>query len=283
MSTLEAVDYKSPDAQELFVKSLRDTGFGVLRNHPITESAVNGIYDNWASFFNSSEKNNFLFNPQKYDGFFPRSAAETAKNHTVRDIKEYFHYYPWGRCPDALKEEIDSYYAATIDFAATLLGWIENQTPAEVSKSFREPLSNMIRGSDQTLLRVLYYPPIKAGDIEPGAIRAGAHEDINLITLLPSANEPGLQVKGHDGSWLDVPCDFGNLIINIGDMLQEASGGYFPSTTHRVVNPEGHDSTRARISLPLFLHPRPDVVLSDRYTAGSYLQERLEQLRSSDK
>jgi len=141
----------------------------------------------------------------------------------------------------------------------------------------------MIADSTQSLLRVLHYPPIEQGDAEPGAIRAGAHEDINLITLLPAANEPGLQVKARDGSWLDVPCDFGNLIINIGDMLQEASGGYFPSTTHRVVNPEGHDSKKARISLPLFLHPRPEVVLSDRYTAGSYLQERLEELRSSDK
>ena len=131
-------------------------------------------------------------------------------------------------------------------------------------------------------IRDRFYPPLD-NDVDPSAIRAGAHEDINLLTLLPAANEPGLQVKAKNGEWLDVPCDFGNLIINIGDMLQEASGGYFPSTTHRVINPEGHDATRARISLPLFLHPRPDVVLSDRYSANSYLQERLEELRSSDK
>lgn len=264
------------------MQSLRDTGFGVLRNHPIVQSTVQDIYRHWAEFFNSDEKDDFLFDPEKYDGFFPRAMAETAKGHTVRDIKEYYHYYPWGRCPESLKPEIDAYYKETMDFASTLLGWIENQTPADVASHFREPLSNMIIGSEQTLLRVLHYPPIGDG-VDPGAIRAGAHEDINLITLLPAANEPGLQVKARDGSWLDVPCDFGNLIINIGDMLQEASAGYFPSTTHRVINPDGHDSTRARISLPLFLHPRPDVVLSDRYTAGAYLQERLEELRSSDK
>lgn len=282
MVELVAVDYAAPDAEQQFVQSLRDTGFGVLRNHPIDESAVQNIYQHWKDFFNSDEKDDFLFDPERHDGFFPRAMAETAKGHSVRDIKEYFHYYPWGRCPDALRAEIDDYYKATIDFAATLLGWIENQTPPEVAVNYREPLSNMINGSDQSLLRVLHYPPIEDG-VTPGAIRAGAHEDINLITLLPSANEPGLQVKARDGSWLDVPCDFGNLIINIGDMLQEASGGYFPSTTHRVINPEGQDSRRARISLPLFLHPRPDVVLSDNYTAGSYLQERLEELRSSDK
>lgn len=282
MPVLETVDYTAADAEQRFVQSLRDTGFGVLRNHPIAESTVTSIYENWSDFFNGDEKENFLFDAEKYDGFFPRAMAETAKGHAVRDIKEYYHFYPWGRCPAALKSELDAYYESTINFAATLLAWVERQTPEDVAKGFREPLSQMINGSDQSLLRVLHYPPIE-DDVDPGAIRAGAHEDINLLTLLPAANEPGLQVKTRDGSWLDVPCDFGNLIINIGDMLQEASGGYFPSTTHRVINPEGHDSRRARISLPLFLHPRPDVVLSDRYTAGTYLQERLEELRSSDK
>ncbi len=129
----------------------------------------------------------------------------------------------------------------------------------------------------KTLLRVLHYPPLE-GDEELGAIRAGAHEDINLLTVLPAANEPGLQVKTKEGDWLDVPCDFGNLIINIGDMLQEASGGYYPSTTHRVINPEGADKTKSRISLPLFLHPKPEVVLSERHTANSYLMERLREL-----
>jgi isopenicillin N synthase-like dioxygenase len=135
----------------------------------------------------------------------------------------------------------------------------------------------MIKDSSQTLLRILHYPPL-AGNEEPDAIRAAAHEDINLITILPAANEPGLQVKLKDGNWLDVPSDFGYLIVNIGDMLQEASGHHFPSTTHRVVNPQGADTSKARISLPLFLHPRPDVVLSDKYTADSYLKERLREL-----
>jgi isopenicillin N synthase-like dioxygenase len=75
-----------------------------------------------------------------------------------------------------------------------------------------------------------------------------------------------------------VPYDAGFLVVNIGDMLQEASGGYFPSTTHRVVNPPSQDKNKPRISLPLFLHPRPEVVLSPRYTAQSYLQERLREL-----
>ncbi len=157
------------------------------------------------------------------------------------------------------------------------MGWVEQHAPKEVQDKFSVALSEMIRESDKTLLRVLHYPPM-TGDEEPGAIRAAAHEDINLLTVLPASNEPGLQVLNKDGSWLDVPCDFGSLIINIGDMLQEASGGYFPSTTHRVINPSGKRQRHSRISLPLFLHPKPEVVLSDRYTADSYLMERLKEL-----
>jgi isopenicillin N synthase-like dioxygenase len=274
---LEAVDFTSPDAQQKFVESLRQTGFGVLKNHPISQDSVASIYANWQAFFNTEEKHAYLYNKDKQDGFFPQSVSEVAKGFKKKDIKEYFHFYPWGQCPDALRDELSDYYKNTSTLAAQLLNWIEQESPAEVSKHYSMPLSQMIDGSDQTLLRVLHYPPL-AGDEEVDAIRAAAHEDINLITLLPAANEPGLQVKALDGSWLDVPCDFGNLIVNIGDMLQEASGHYFPSTTHRVINPEGTDVTKSRISLPLFLHPRPDVKLSERHTAGTYLTERLTEL-----
>ncbi len=274
---LVAVDYQAENAAELFVESLRETGFGVLKNHPIDQSIVADIYSQWQSFFDGEEKHNYLYNKGTQDGFFPQSVSEVAKGFTKKDIKEYYHFYPWGQCPDELRPQLASYYEKATTLAGELLRWVENHSPDEVSKHYSEPLSNMIKDSDQTLLRVLHYPPL-SGDEEPEAIRAAAHEDINLLTILPAANEPGLQVKAKDGSWLDVPCDFGNLIVNIGDMLQEASGHYFPSTTHRVVNPENADMTKSRISLPLFLHPRPDVVLSERHTAKSYLQERLKEL-----
>ncbi|WP_305374209.1 2OG-Fe(II) oxygenase family protein [Photobacterium leiognathi] len=274
---LEAVDYTAENAKQLFVESLRNTGFGVLKNHPIQQKLVQSIYDNWYQFFNSKEKTDFLFNVETQDGLFPTEVSETAKGHTKKDIKEYFHYYPWGQCPSALKQEIQQYYQEANELATELLSWVEEYSPNDISDKYSQPLSSMIDGSEKTLLRVLHYPPLK-GDEELGAIRAGAHEDINLLTILPAANEPGLQVLAKDGSWIDVPCDFGNLIINIGDMLQEASSGYFPSTTHRVINPEGADKTKSRISLPLFLHPKPEVVLSEKYTADSYLMERLREL-----
>jgi isopenicillin N synthase-like dioxygenase len=274
---VQVVDYHAADAPQRFVESLHKTGFGVLINHPIKKELVESIYQNWQKFFLSEQKHNFTFDAEKQDGYFAPEISEIAKGHTTKDIKEYFHIYPWGRIPESLKAEIMSYYQLTSKLAAQLLDWIETHSPKDVSIKYSESLSKMIEDTPNTLLRVLHYPPM-TGNEEAGAIRAAAHEDINLITILPAANEPGLQVQEKDGTWLDVPSDFGNLIINIGDMLQEASAGYFPSTSHRVINPTGAASDKSRISLPLFLHPRDEVKLSEKHTQASYLLERLKEL-----
>jgi isopenicillin N synthase-like dioxygenase len=124
-------------------------------------------------------------------------------------------------------------------------------------------------------LRVLHYPPVPAGE---SVLRAAPHEDINLLTLLPAADGPGLELQLRGGEWVSVPHKPGQLIVNIGDMLQEATGGYLPSTTHRVATPECVETLPSRMSLPLFLHPRPEVVLSSRYSARQYLTQRLNEL-----
>jgi isopenicillin N synthase-like dioxygenase len=274
---VKVVDYRAPDAAEQFTRSLHETGFGVLVNHPLQQALVEKIYADWLSFFNGQDKHQYAFSADTQDGYFSTEISETAKGFTQKDIKEYFHIYPWGRIPAALKADAMAYYEQANGLAQELLSWVERHTPAEIAKSYREPLSHMIQGSRQTLLRVLRYPPL-TGNEPAGSLRAAPHGDINLLTILPAAKEPGLQVQAKDGSWVDVPSDFGMLIINIGDMLQEASQGYYPSTQHRVVNPSGESAKKSRVSLPLFLHPREDVVLSDRYTAHSYLEERLREL-----
>lgn len=274
---VRVVDYRAADAAEQFTRSLHETGFGVLVNHPLPQSLVEKIYADWLAFFNGDEKQQFAFSKETQDGYFSTEISETAKGFAQKDIKEYFHIYPWGRIPEALRADAMRYYEIANGLAAELLSWVEAHTPAEIAKNYREPLSNMIQDSRQTLLRVLRYPPL-TGNEPAGSLRAAPHGDINLLTILPAANEPGLQVQDMNGAWVDVPGDFGMLIINIGDMLQEASQGYYPSTQHRVVNPTGEGAKKSRVSLPLFLHPRNDVVLSDRYTAHSYLEERLREL-----
>ncbi len=271
------VDYRSPTAAKDFCTSLHETGFGVLSNHPLDQKLVEGIYAEWLAFFSTDAKNSYPYNFDKLDGYFSPKVSETAKGHTKRDLKEFFHIYPWGRYPAEVSDAARHYYAAGSQLAATLLQWVEDNSPAEVKARYSIPLTQMIDGCQETLLRVLHYPPL-LGDEEPGAVRAAAHGDINLLTILPAATEPGLQVLGKDNAWYDVPCDFGLLIVNIGDMLEEASGHYYPSTVHRVLNPVGAGAKKSRISMPLFLHPRREIVLSDRYTVGSYFEERMREL-----
>jgi isopenicillin N synthase-like dioxygenase len=271
------VDYRSPTAAKDFCASLHETGFGVLSNHPLDQKLVEGIYAEWLAFFGTDAKNSYPYNFDKLDGYFSPKVSETAKGHTKRDLKEFFHIYPWGRYPAEVSDAARRYYAAGSSLAATLLQWVEDNSPPEVKARYSMPLTKMIDGCQETLLRVLHYPPL-VGDEEPGAVRAAAHGDINLLTILPAATEPGLQVLGKDNAWYDVPCDFGLLIVNIGDMLEEASGHYYPSTVHRVLNPVGAGAKKSRISMPLFLHPRREIVLSDRYTVGSYFEERMREL-----
>ncbi len=272
------VDYRSARAAEDFCTSLAQTGFGVLTNHPLDAALVEGIYAEWQQFFASDAKHRVAFDPVRYDGYFSPKVSETAKGHTQRDLKEFFHIYPWGRYPAEVSDAAQRYYLAGSRLAGELLGWVEAHSPPEVRARYSQPLPSMIEACEDTLLRVLHYPPLTGAET-PGAMRAAAHGDINLLTLLPAATGPGLQVLLRDGSWQDMPCDFGLLIVNIGDMLQEASGHYYPSTVHRVLNPVGDAARKPRISLPLFLHPRREIVLSDRYTVGSYFEERMRELK----
>ncbi|WP_269531967.1 isopenicillin N synthase family oxygenase [Chitinimonas sp. BJYL2] len=274
---IQTVDYSAHDAPQRFVQSLRDTGFAVLRNHPLPQALIERIYARWLDFFNGDDKAPYRFDPKTQAGWFPPDVSETAKGHALKDLKEYYHVYTWGPIPESLKEDALAYHAEASHFAATLLSWIEAALPAEIAAKLSQPLSTMITDSPFTLLRVLRYPPL-TGDEPAGALRAAAHEDINLITVLPAATGPGLEVKPRGGDWTPVPFESGALVINVGDMLQEATGGYLPSTPHRVLNPVGEFASQSRISLPLFLHPRGEVVLSERHTANSYLEERLREL-----
>ncbi|MBS7806593.1 isopenicillin N synthase family oxygenase [Variovorax sp. PCZ-1] len=275
---LPIVDFTSPDAPRAFCESLHRTGFGVLKNHPLSSELVHGIYDEWLRFFQSGDAQKYTWDPVKLDGHFSTAVSETAKGNDIRDFKEFFHLFPWGRYPAEVSDAARRYYGLGKELAATLLKWVEDNSPEDIRSKYSVPLASMIDDCEETLLRVLHYPPLN-GEQAPNSIRAAAHTDINLLTILPAATEPGLQVMGTDGVWIDAPSDFGLLIVNIGDMLEEASGHYYPSTQHRVLNPVGEGAKKSRVSLPLFLHPRREIKLSERYTVGSYFEERMQELR----
>ncbi len=275
---VEVVSFTDPEAPARFAESLRRTGFAVLVDHPLPPDLVSTVFGEWSKLFDDPAIEKYLFDPDEQAGWFPPDRSETAKGNTVRDLKEFFHIYEQSAYPDEVSDATMRYRSIATELAKTLLGWIEEHTPEPVRSGFSMPLPQMLEGNTRTLLRVLRYPPL-VGDEEPGAVRAAAHEDINLITVLPASDEPGLELLGSDGHWFPVPCDPGSIAVNIGEMLQHASDGYYPATTHRVVNPIGPGARRTRLALPLFLQAADDVVITDGRTASSLLAERIAELR----
>ncbi len=273
------VDFEAEDAPELFARSLRETGFAVLTNHPLSWERVEGIYQEWSDFFDSPSAMNYVTDDFGA-GYFPPDLSETAKGAETKDLKEFFHIYPWARYPSEVTDNALRYRDEAQAVALRLLDWLEAQTPPEVTARLSMPLSDMMDGSTRTLLRILRYPPLPP-TIAPGAVRAAPHEDINLLTVLPASNEAGLELLGADGEWFPVPCDPGSLAVNGGEMLDLATDGYYPATTHRVVNPSGPAADRARMAAPLFLHPADDVVLAEGRTAQAFLEQRISELRRS--
>ena len=268
------IDYNDKDIAKKFPKSLHDSGFAIIKNHPISEDLINKVYKDWDLFFSTDKKNDYLFDYEKQDGYFPFQ-SESAKGNYEKDLKEFFHIYlSGGRYPDFIDKDTLILYNEIMLLGKNLLKYIDQYAPKKVSKYFSEPLHRMSESSNQNLMRVIHYPPLK-NSIDYNGIRAAAHTDINLITLLVSGSQPGLQVKDKNNNWIDVKSKKGQIVINIGDMLQECSKGYYPSTVHQVINTKNN---KPRFSIPLFLHPRNDVILSKKYTAESYLLERLKEI-----
>ncbi|QIV95554.1 isopenicillin N synthase-like dioxygenase [Allofrancisella inopinata] len=274
-----SVDYYADGAAKDFTRSLKETGFAVLKTHPIDWSLIQTVYKEWEDFLKSEYVHNYRFDTEKQDGYFPKDVSEVAKGEKVKDIKHFYHlYFPWGRYPNEVSDAARKVFYQMIELGKTLLQWIDDYMDPQVADKLPMRLRETI-SEPGTLLRILHYPAMQ-GNEEPGAVRAAAHEDINLITLLPIASSPGLQVLSPtNNQWYDVPCDSESIIVNIGDMLQEMTNGEYIATKHRVVKPEGEAENVDRISIPCFIHPKSDVYLSQRYPqAGDFLNERLKEL-----
>jgi isopenicillin N synthase-like dioxygenase len=275
---VKTVDYRSSQAAQEFAESLRDTGFAVLSHHPLPPALVEEVYKDWKDYFEHDAKFDDLFNPneRRQVGYFPFK-AENAKGYSAKDLKEFYHYRDERNLPKGMGRNTQLLFEALLSLSQEIFQWIEAELPHDVAKALSMPLTQMMEGSDMNVLRVLHYPPITTQE-EEGAVRAAAHEDINLLTLLPAATTSGLQVLDRAGKWHEVSCDYGTLVCNAGDLLQLATRGFYRSTTHRVTNPVGDAAKQSRYSLPLFLHPRNEVQLSETHTAGSYLDERFREI-----
>ncbi len=276
---IQQVDFFAKNSPKQFTDSLKETGFAILKTHTLDNQLIQDIYQEWRVFLESGAASNYLFDNEKQDGYFPKEIAEKAKGSKVKDLKHFYHnYFPWGRYPKEVSDNAKRYFDQVFELGKTLMAWIEEYMDPKVKASLSQDFSEML-SYDRTLLRIMQYPPLLE-EPEAGAIRAAAHEDINIITILPVANEPGLQVYSkEDKQWHDVDCEPGTIVINIGDMLQEMTNFEYISTSHRVLKPTGAAAKRDRMSMPTFMHAKADVYLSERYpTADYYLDERLKEL-----
>lgn len=276
---LSLKDYKSQDSavREKFIQDLynsfKEYGFVVIKDHAIPKDLMQKAYKLQEELFKLplSTKQKYIMNNGGQRGYTP-FGTEHAKDFKVSDLKEFWHvgrdykesepeydYYPknvWiNEVPD-FKETFKELYAklesAGDDILEALTG------PLEVDKNFfKERTYN-----GNTVMRLLHYPPIPE-HIEPGQVRAGRHTDINLITLLISAQGGGLQLLHKNGTWVDVEANPDEIAINMGDMLSRMTNDVLPSTVHQVVNPADPAQNKSRYSLPFFVHPRKGVILSE--------------------
>jgi len=271
------VDFNSPDAAFRFTRSMHETGFAIIVNHPIPSALVPAIYREWRAFFSTEKKRAYTYTGSRPDGYYPYENGSAASGAFARDRKEFFHVYPWGRCPAEVSDTALRYFNHALALGMTLVSWIDARSPLEVSALFCMPLTRMLTESTGSVLRIQHYLPV-TGQEPPDGLRAVAHTDINLLTVLPAPSESGLQVRdAATDSWYDVPCGRGSVVINAGEMLETASGGYFPATEHRVINPPP-GSAGSRFSLPLFLQPSDNVNIAPCLTAAEFRQSRVAEL-----
>ncbi|MEO7430490.1 MAG: 2-oxoglutarate and iron-dependent oxygenase domain-containing protein [Dokdonella sp.] len=304
--TLDIRRYDSD--RDAFVADLgaayREWGFAGIRGHGIAQDRIAGAYDAFQRFFALPADVKMRYHLQGSGGArgYTPFGVETAKDSKYPDLKEFWHVgreiprdstyadvmppnvWPvevagFRECGYGLYEALDALGSRVLEGLALHLGlprtYFADKTDA-----------------GNSILRPIHYPPITAPDIPN--VRAGAHEDINLITLLVGASAQGLEVRSHAGEWVPFTADADTIVVNIGDMLQRLTNHVYPSTTHRVVNPPGNSARQPRYSVPFFLHPNPDFVIDvlpscidaahpSRYpqpiSSHDYLLERLREIK----
>jgi len=249
----------------------REFGFCCISGHGIARELIDGSYDVFRRFFALPVETKMKYHVPGSGGArgYTPFKVETAKDSQYADLKEFWHI---GReIPrDSKFAELmppNLWPAEVPDFKRYGYGLYEalDQLGTRVLRALalhiKQPENFFEDKTDvgNSILRPIHYPPITDENVPN--VRAGAHEDINFITLLVGASAEGLEVLTREGEWLPITTEGDAIVVNIGDMLQRLSNHVYPSTTHRVVNPPNENARKPRYSVPFFLHPNPDVML----------------------
>ena len=281
-------DWFDKSKKESFEKDLyeglKESGFIVLKKHSVDTSVLSEAYSLSKDFFEKKEdyKNNYISKVNEYQRGYTPYKIEKAKDAKAVDLKEFYQI----GCDDNLypTEEFERIFSKLYEELQDCSGIILKALTSSLNlkDDFFDP---MLDGGNH-ILRLLHYPPISEDEPED-SIRAAAHEDINLITLLVAAEGKGLQLQDNDGNWIDIETEKGDIVVDTGDMMSRITNNHLPATTHRVVN--GNQKKNSRYSMPFFCHPRSDIMLKviEHYKdgneesdieAGKFLDERLTEI-----
>jgi isopenicillin N synthase-like dioxygenase len=283
--------------------SFERLGFAVVRDHGLDQARIIAALAAAKAFFAlpAAEKARWQIPGGAGQRGYTPFAVETARRAVAADLKEFWHVgrelppgHPHaGAMPPNLWPDTPGDFREATSWLFEALDALGGELLAAVALHLGLPRAcfDPAIADGNSVLRLLHYPPVEGGG---PAIRAGAHEDINAITLLLGAEEAGLQILDRDGRWLAIDPPPGAVVVNIGDMLARLTNDVLPSTTHRVVNPAPDRAGVARYSTPFFLHFRPDFLIrtlpsciaalgEDRYpipiTADAFLRQRLAEIR----
>lgn len=298
MPLLSMTAMEKPAFAAAFGASFKRFGFAMVCDHGMDAAMIDQGWALVRQFFDLPDGTKTRYDARGNGGQrgYTAFGREIARGASENDLKEFWHVgrdLPDGdplrgtMPPNVWPEELPGFrplftslYAAFERVGAELLSAIALYLGLDES-AFDDPIRN-----GNSVLRLLHYPPVSP---QAAGIRAGAHEDINLITLLLGAEEGGLELKDRQGRWLPVDPPPGALVINVGDMLQRLTNHVLPSTSHRVVNPPPGRRGHSRYSMPFFLHLRPDFIIDalpqcvsaenprrdPPISADDYLRERL--------
>ena len=301
-------DFLSEDLQhkEDFVQSIgkafQEIGFCAVKGHFLSDDLVERLYKQIKLFFDLPTEIKTKYEYPQYSGQrgYVSFGKESAKGSKHGDLKEYWHFgqyieeedkYKYNYFPNIHVDELPEFNKVGRELYSTL-----EKTAKYILRALALYLNIEENYFDQyikngnSILRPIHYPPIL--DDPKEAVRAAAHGDINLITLLMGAHGKGLQVQHSNGEWIDAMASKDELMINIGDMLSRHTNNVLKSTVHRVVNPDKELLKKSRYSIPFFMHPVSDMKLNvlescicEDYpkaykdiTAGEFLNERLVEL-----
>ena len=274
--------------------SFNQTGFAIIKNHGLKKEFTDELYKVIKAFFDlEDEKKIKYYFPDLYGqrGYVVKG-QEHAKGSKKGDLKEFFHIgnpsisNPQNIWPHEVESfnEIGSEVFITLEnIGLTLLRAISMYLNIDINY-----FEDKVKGGE-SILRSIHYFPLDPLDISDGAVRAAAHGDINLITLLMGASADGLEILTKQNKWIPISSKDDELVINVGDMLERLTNKRLLSTVHRVVNPSIDKLGTSRYSIPFFMHPRPEMDLSclesccsqnnpkqfEDITAGGFLEERL--------